>query len=561
MRLTHRAFFLILLVIWPATVLSNGADTRYTLAIAQGLRHDALIELAAKTSHEILFAANADSEDIVAGLNGRYTFIEALELLLQSSGLRYSFAGSQIRIERKSSPAVILPRITVQGYLRDDIARISDTDDSQARFPLYQVPLSIQSVSEDYMDDIDARNVSDVISYLGGIEYLETARGIHPQFYSRGLETPFSIDGKFYWRTILVPDASVLERVDIVQGPSANYLQPGGMLNFVIKKPSKDSSVELLLKGGSYDFFRSEIDLNLSSKGTNKKAVRLIAAAETQNHVKKFAFRKKVVFAPSFAYEFSEQGRLSIFAYHQLEQEYPNTSTYHESLLSERLPREQTMGLPWGTSTTRDSIAAIDLNIGNWKAWALSAGGNWNYTKTDGWYSQVIPAQGSGGVSELRLSFVKDLYTKSYGIDLSAERSGEIFSQATLFRVGLDYQHADQYSPEYATTLITNDFNVYRPDYSYARPREGRRLGSYQHITDFVGIYITQNIYIDDWLTVFADLRYEDMLSSGRFIYPGFGLDWRIKGHYKEYTSQLGINTQFTDSFSSHISYFESFTH
>lgn len=533
----------------------------FKVDIAAATRHDALIELATQTDYEILFSPDAIPPGKIEALRGDYSFIEALAVLLEDSDFEYRLTGKQVRIVRTEPKSAALPKITVQGYLRDASSRISQDEDSQDRFPLYQVPLSIQSISRDHIEDVLARDLGDIVLYVGGVDYFEPSSGFRPSYYSRGIITPFSIDGKFYRRSVLELDSAVIERIDLIQGPSANYLKPGGMLNFVTRKPNDESQTSLNLIRGSEDLYRGEMDINLAFGSDAKHAVRVIAVGEKEDHFKRFAYSEKYVVAPSIDITVAEQTQLLISVYHQVEEKSPNTLTYHESLLGKRLPQDQLLGLPWANTRTEATTFSVDLSTRDWGGWQVSAGTNWSVSDTDiemtAWFPFPDPE-----APFLVYIYQKDNVTKSHGFDASAERGISIFDHSALFRVGFDYQYYDQSRPNHGGGDVLGLVDIYQPDYSIPKPlTPPGKIGYYEQLTDFFGVNLALSYYFSDDLVLYSDLRYEDMRLDGTLSQTTPATRWRLKGRYKELTPQLGLNNAFSDSFSMHISYSESFTH
>lgn len=544
----------------------------YTPPEARISRHDALITFASQSGFEILFGANAIPKDMLRTVGSEgitelndLTIETSLERLLKGSHLHYTIHGKQIRISRAENDTHVtqLPRVTVQGYLRDDTARIRYEEDDQEQFPLYQIPFSIQSASREYMDEMQALSSGDVMSYIAGIEYFGQSGGVHPQYYSRGISTAYSIDGKLFRRTVLIVDPGVLERIDLIQGPSANYLSPGGLLNFVTKKPKKGSRYEVALTGGSYDFYRTVLDINIATKSEKKQALRLIGIAETKKNFKDFVFQDKLVLAPSFEIEFSESSQILLSMYHQRRKGSPNKFTFHKSVLGRKLPKEQTLGLPWAESSIKDTNISAEYNNSNWNNWQITTGVNWHYFQGKSKTSTILAPIDDQENSPVLYGFDEGSFVKYYGGDCSAERGISFFGKSSVLRIGVEFEHFNQYYPTYPDRIVSPPFfNIRHTNYAeIEEPSSPDSVGLTRQQSDYLAIYFTQSIYLSDVFTVHADVRYENLSATGRLVDQRINLDWRVDTLYKELTPHVGINASFTDSFSSHISYSESFTH
>ncbi len=554
------------LVLLLASLNSTAAEPQknYPLEITAMARQDALIEFASQTGYEILFVADARPEGMVEAINGEYAINEVLDLWLANSNFAYYIDGTQIRITRVTPKSSVLEKITVLAYLRDASSRISQDDDSQDRFPLYQVPLSIQSISQDHIEDVQARDLSDTVLYVGGVAYLEPASGFQPRYYSRGIVTPFSIDGKFYRRSGLELDTAVIDRIDLIQGPSANYLQPGGMLNFVTKKPSQDSEYIFSLSAGSEDHYRTVMDVNVGLHEDAQHAIRVIAVAEKKDHFKKFAGSEKYVVAPSLDIALTDDTQLLMSLYHQVQEEPPNTLTYHESLAGEHLPRDLLLALPWANVRTENTTFALDVTKLDWLGWHLSAGTNISHSDSDISLVAVAPLviQDVFYGNYLLHIYQKDNVTKSHGFDASAEKGFSVGGHSMLLRIGLDYQNYDQSLPSHGAANLLSQLpvDINDLDYSIAEPQvPPARISIYEQLTDFYGINLALSYYFTDNLVLHGDIRYEDMKLDGELESSEPLKTYR--GRYKEFTPQLGLNATFTDTFSTHVSFAESFSH
>lgn len=548
------------LVLLLASLNSTATESQkyYPLEITSMDRQDALIEFASQTGYEILFVAGVRPEGNVEAMSGEFGLREVLDLWLAKSDFAYHIDGIQIRITRVTPKTAELPKITVLGYLRDASSRISQNEDSQDQFPLYQVPLSIQSISKEHIEDVQARDLSDTILHVGGIAYLESTSGFQPRYYSRGIVTPFSIDGKFYRRSNLEVDTAVIDRIDLIQGPSANYLQPGGMLNFVTKKPRQDSEYTLSFLAGSNDHYRTVVDVNVGLNEEVQHAIRLIAVAEKKDHFKKFAYSEKYVLAPSLDVALAEDTQLLLSLYHQVAEKSPNTLTYHESLAGEHLPRDLLLALPWAKVGTVYSIFSLDVTKSDWAGWRLSVGSNISHSELDINLTAVAPLFGTDYLVHI---YQKNNVTKSYGFDASAEKGFSVGGRSMLLRIGLDYQNYDQLLSNHGSgipPLAVVDIN--NIDYSIAEPLvPPARISQYEQLTDFYGVNLALSYYFTDNLVMHGDIRYEDMTLDGKKT--SANPDELFPGRYKEFTPQLGFNATFTDSFSAHISFAESFSH
>lgn len=551
-------------------------ETAHTFLITQTSRHDALIELATKSGREILFSYDATPKDKVDPFENALTLEDSLKKLLDGTDLRYTMTGNQIRIMRVGQEFSRLPPVTVLGYLRSSNKNITFNEDSQDRFPLYQVPLSIQSISDEYIEEIQAQDLDDVLTFINGVEYLSSAGGINPTYYSRGISTPFSIDGKFYRRSLFDIDPYILERIDLVQGPTANFLNPGGMLNFVTKKPHKKNDSELMVSRGSENFYRGAFDVNINKSEDEISAFRLVGAIESQDYFKEHSFLDRYIFSPSILHEFKNGSTLLVNGFYSYKKQTSNTTTIHDSLLSRELPRDRLLSAKWSDAKREEQTVAIDYTNLEWNNWRLNAGANWYLSNSNNSPTTIVSANtlidpsdntfASTGEALLFRFNVTDQEVRTSGLDFAGERNFDLGDMPILFRAGFDYQRFDINNPIYTdptfgAVQFISFFNIYDPDYDIPEPAIPNATGKYKQITDFYGVVLSTSFYLTESATLHIDQRYEDMLTNIRNYDVVANVNQLVRSHYKEFTNNIGLNYIFNRNLASHISYSESFTH
>ncbi len=532
-------------------------QTKYSIDIPAGSIHDSLLLLAHQTNHEILFDISRIPNKHASAVHGTASLEESLTQLLRGSGITYAIHNKQIRVSIVSPSVFQLPPVSVHEYLRD--RGVIHNDDSQESFPLFRLPLSVQSISGEQIEEFEAQSISDILNYIEGIEYLEHFFGIHPHYYSRGFATPFSIDGKFYRNSLILVDPSIIERIDIVQGPSASFLAPGGRLNFVTKKPAQKRELDLSISAGSYDYYRTELNLNYSPINAPNFSTLFIGAYEKQNDIRPFVFEENYTFSPSISYMHSDGWEVLLAGYSHQNNEYPNLFTYHDSVTETAIPRDQTMGYPWAESTINDSSLAIDLTYPKKDSWTLRAGAYWSYATNDLTMQGILMPDSAGNTFPLH-SHYEDVIARSRGIDTSLEKSLLLINTPTLLRLGFDYQRFFNDTPTYDVQVSEQPFNIYNPNYDAAEPSKPEKVGTYLAEGEFISLSLSQHLYLSDRLAVFYEIRWEDLHIDALFTDSRFNVTWQAKGDDNEFSKQLGINYNLSDTVSSHLTYTNSFT-
>lgn len=105
--------------------------------------------------------------------------------------------------------------------------------------PINELPLIINTVTEEFMRDMAAFEVDQAIEYLGGVSI--SFNEYEPRYSIRGfISTPAMRNGV---RAFSRPDTNFVERVEAIKGPAAllyGQTEPGGVINYTTKKPKHD---------------------------------------------------------------------------------------------------------------------------------------------------------------------------------------------------------------------------------------------------------------------------------------------------------------------------------
>ena len=221
----------------------------------------------------------ADSQTIAAartvGLRGSLTAQEALAALLAGTGLNHRMADAEtVVIEQAAAnaptggPVVLNPLpVTAEGDRQvptgpiDGYVAERGTSGTKTDTPIMETPQSIAVVTRDQMDAQNVNDVGDVLRYTAGASsepygtdkrgLFFTLRGFNVSdeaFYRDGLQLRGSA---FAGYTSLDPYGA--ERYELLKGPSSvlyGQISPGGLLNYVTKRPTEEAFGEVELEGG-----------------------------------------------------------------------------------------------------------------------------------------------------------------------------------------------------------------------------------------------------------------------------------------------------------------------
>lgn len=218
-------------------------------------------------------------------IKGRLTAQQALEQALAGSGLSASTDGASIVIKTTppssgNSKDALLPAVTVKadaehqtanGPVIGYVARRS-RGATKSDLPLAETPRAVSVITEDQMRDRKVLSVEDAVAYTAGVQ-VGTA-GDDPRFdqikvrgfdittdadYRDGLRQPNT-----GWLSYFHTEPYALERLEVVKGPDSvayGQISPGGLVNRVSKRPSRDTVREVEVQLGTNDHRQAQFDL------------------------------------------------------------------------------------------------------------------------------------------------------------------------------------------------------------------------------------------------------------------------------------------------------------
>lgn len=192
----------------------------------------------------------------------------------------------------------------VKGYRATRSASATKTDTA-----IRDIPQSISVIPATVFKDLGSSNVERALEFAGGVSKQNNFGGLTLYEYSvRGFTTSeFYQDGfsanRGYPST---PDAANIERIEVLKGPAASLYgrgDPGGTVNIVTKKPQPEAFTTLQTSAGSWDHYRTAIDVNTPLDSEGKVLTRVNLAVEDNHSFRDHVQSKRVFVAPSFSWQ------------------------------------------------------------------------------------------------------------------------------------------------------------------------------------------------------------------------------------------------------------------
>lgn len=318
----------------------------------------------------------------------------------------------------------------------------------------------------------------------------------------------------------LTEDMSMVERIEFVKGPAGFMLangDPSGFYNVVTKKPTGRTRGEASISLGSFDMYRSTLDLDGKLSKDGKLLYRLNLMGQLKGSHREFDYNNRYSIAPVIKYLVDDKTSLTLEYTHQYSEVNVIGSNY---VFSKRgyadLPRNFTTAednLEPTTMNDRSLLAIFEHRINSdWKFTAQAAYFNYQQVGASLWPWGFDAANDSlmqRGVSIWDVSGI----SKMGQVFVNGE-----FSTGSLYHkllAGADLGNKDYYHDwNQGAPLGGADFNIYAPVYGQAtapvwdRSKNIRERGVH-YLNAYTGFYAQDEIgFFDQRLRVTVAGRY-----------------------------------------------------
>ncbi|MBN6774659.1 TonB-dependent siderophore receptor [Pseudomonas granadensis] len=205
------------------------------------------------------------------------------------------------------------PTGPVKGYRATRSSSATKTDTA-----IRDIPQAISVVPASVLKDLGSSSVERALDFAGGVSKQNNFGGLTLYEYSvRGFTTSeFYKDGfsanRGYPST---PDAANIERIEVLKGPAASLYgrgDPGGTVNIVTKKPQPEAFTTLQTSAGSWDRYRTALDVNTPLDAQGDVLSRINLAVEDNQSFRDHVDSKRVFVAPSISWQLSPDTSLLV---------------------------------------------------------------------------------------------------------------------------------------------------------------------------------------------------------------------------------------------------------
>lgn len=399
-------------------------------------------------------------------LKGNLEPLDALQRLLEGSGLTYQQQGATLVISRRNDVAVELGTTSIQGQGMGQATENSGSYTtgltsvgSKTPTSLRQTPQSVSIVSQQLMADQQMTDINDAMRATPGISVQNNtyrtfdilSRGFTIQNFQLDGAAPMaqgSSLGSFYSSNVY--DLAEFDHIEVLRGSAALFGgtgDPGGIVNMVRKRPLDAFQLKLTASAGSWDNYRQELDVTGPIAFDGKLRGRMVVAnTDRQYFVDNRSTEKPFVYGVLEA-DVTDDTMLTAGIRYNKSHENGTQSSVPRYLDGSDigLPRRTGLGQNWAytDATGREVFAKIDHMLSD--DWKL------NVSYTDLWdvgYFKSATANGVGvnpatglGLTWFGTSVKQENQQRMWDTNLSG--TFEMFGLQHDVVVGGDYQEIE----------------------------------------------------------------------------------------------------------------------
>ncbi|SFT57233.1 TonB-dependent siderophore receptor [Mesorhizobium sp. YR577] len=454
----------------------------------------------------------------------------------------------------------------VKGYVTSRGATATKTDT-----PLLETPQSISVITKDQMEALSVDSLNSALRYTPGASgdlYGTDNRGLGLQlrgisnangvFYRDGLQLK---ESNFTLFTAL--DSYGAERYEIMRGPaSVLYGQagPGGIINYVSKRPTEEKINEVEIGAGSFERFEGKFDFSGPLNEDKTLLYRVTGAMHTGDTQTDFVKDDRIFIAPALTWQPDAETSLTVLANYQRDrsgwamQYLPAYGTVFPGKDGKKLPNSMFVGEP-GFDTYNNDQASIgyifDHRIND--TWQVRQNARYVYLKH---YEEGV--FGGGLLDEdgsyYRYADAGGTKLSGFTIDNQAQADFDTGQLGHTLLVGLDYKRYNYRDYASEAEVLGDDFNIFDPVY-------GHPIGPLSMYTDTdttqsqVGLYAQDQIKLDKWRLTLGG-RYDWADSK---VYDNLASDYLPRQKDNAFTGRAGFGYVADNGLAPYISYSESF--
>jgi iron complex outermembrane receptor protein len=187
---------------------------------------------------------------------------------------------------------------------------------------LQDVPQAIVVLGQKTIDQQGAFDLTTIVRNMSGVNFNGnySGAGSYQFFNARGFD--LSNSQNYRWNGMMIWNlgnnySDNIEQVEFLKGPTSilfGDVAPGGIMNFVTKKPLADFTVDFDLKLGQWNLWRPALDISGPITKNKNLRYRFNTSYEKSNSFRKNVTYDRFVLAPTIAWDINSKLSLNVEA-------------------------------------------------------------------------------------------------------------------------------------------------------------------------------------------------------------------------------------------------------
>ena len=332
-------------------------------------------------------------------LRGDYAVQDGLERLLAGSGLTVTrtASGNYLLIARsQSADALELGATTISGLGLGSTTEHSGSYTTGAMQTATKLPLSLREtpqsvtvITRQRMDDQGMRSLDDVVQATPGLR-LSAARPANSEFFARGFPiTNLMFDGlptTYNADWVATADLAPYDRVEVVRGATGMMQgagNPSAAINMVRKRPTQAFQASVTGSAGSWDNYRSELDVSGPLNDSASVRGRIVGAYNDKGSYQDYAGRERGVFYGISEFDLTDSTTLTVGASDQNDNNNINWGGLPVNPDGSHMgfSRSKTFGYSWSHQDVENKTVFVELDQRFDNDWRLHLGASKNWSE------------------------------------------------------------------------------------------------------------------------------------------------------------------------------------
>lgn len=413
---------------------------------------------------------------------------------------------------------------------------------------------SIQTFNEDFIQDASFQNIEDIIEMSSNTVYVGDSHGRTNQISMRGFSgVPILIDSLKVTNKMAHPEVYNFEAVEIQKGPdSLQYGEssPGGIVNLVKKKPTKESLASIEFEATDNPSYSPKLDVAGTLNEDKTLYFRLVSVLKhDEGYTNSNTDTNRIFIAPSLAYDINDNHTLTLVSEFTDETTPSSFGTYVNSKGELVTSPEIFISNPDEEFEKTQKIAGFDLDS-SFNTW----NSNFKYR-----YINYIGDNGNVHMPQ-RYNEITNIVTRAYAyqkqefqehaLQYTLNKEVDILNFKNNISIGADYNKAYSKLDMFYAPTVPHNLNLSNPVYEhltnvsdYLNPMN---MSTPKTFIESWGTFLQDSINLTDDLILNAGLRYsESKPKNGQktdATTPSFGLVYHL-------TPQTSLYTNYSESF------------